>query len=527
MSGNEQRVGRETGTPKPSGYASYALGVLFLVYLVNFIDRQMITILAPAIKRDLGLDDADIGFLYGTAFAVFYALFGIPLGRLADSWHRVRLLTIGLALWSAMTALSGLARGGAMLAGARIGVGIGEATASPAAYSLISDMFPREMRATALAIYSAGAYLGGGLSLMIGGYVAGAWDQAFPDGGAIGLAGWQVAFMAVGSPGLLLALWVATLRDPVRGLMDGVPVPASTAPFRDLVDELFAAIPPFTLVAAARRGRRAFAFNLAAALLVAVSSWALAELTGAVLQWICIGIGYYAVYSWVCALRHSDPATFALIWKSRAFLATVLGYGVIAFLTYGTAAFAPVYALEALGANAQMVGFWIGGGTALAGFLGVVLGGRLSDRLHRHHPAGRIAVLAIALVTPVVPVVLAFGLSDGAADFAWFCFWIAIANFLFSLALGAAAATSQDLVLPHMRGTATASLLLATTLIGLALGPYAVGELSASTGDLGLAVMSLFAVVPLGIGLLYQAWRHVPSAAGDIVEHARRANKAT
>jgi MFS family permease len=526
MSGTERTMNGETGAEKPSGYACYALGVLFLVYLVNFIDRQMITILAPDIKRDLGLDDADIGFLYGTAFAVFYALFGIPLGRLADSWHRVRLLTIGLAVWSAMTAISGLARGGAALAGARIGVGIGEATASPAAYSLISDMFPRDMRATALAIYSAGAYLGGGLSLMIGGYIVEAWDHAYPDGGAVGLAGWQVAFMAVGLPGLLLALWVATLREPVRGGMDGMPVPASAAPFRGFVDELFAAIPPFTLVAAARRGGRAFAVNLGAALLVAAAAWALIALTGAILQWTCVGIGYYAVFSWASALRRSDPATFTLIWKSRAFLATILGYGVIAFLTYGTAAFAPVYALEVLGGDAKTVGFWIGGGSAVAGFLGVILGGRLSDRLHRRNPAGRIAVLAIALVAPVVPVVLAFGLSDGPPDFTWFSFWIAIANFLFSLALGAAAATSQDLVLPRMRGTATAALLLATTLIGLALGPYTVGELSASTGHLGLAVMSIFAVVPLGLGLLHQAWRHVPCAASDIVERARGAGEA-
>src|ERR1043165_2746258 len=112
---------------KASPYAWYVLFVLFLVYALNFIDRQILTILAPHIRKDLGLSQADIGFLYGTAFGVFYALFGIPLGRLADNWHRVRLMTIGLALWSAMTALSGLARNGLHLAGARIGVGIGEA----------------------------------------------------------------------------------------------------------------------------------------------------------------------------------------------------------------------------------------------------------------------------------------------------------------------------------------------------------------------------------------------------------------
>ena len=139
--------------PKTPVYAWYVLGILFFVYVLNFIDRQIISILAEDIKRDLALRDEDLGFLYGTAFGVFYALFGIPLGRLADNWHRVRLMTLGLALWSTMTALSGFARSGTALAGARIGVGIGEASASPSAYSLISDWFPKRLRATALAIY--------------------------------------------------------------------------------------------------------------------------------------------------------------------------------------------------------------------------------------------------------------------------------------------------------------------------------------------------------------------------------------
>ena len=137
---------------KPSRYSWYVLGVLVIVYVLNFVDRQILSILANDIKRDLGLNDAQLGFLYGTAFAVFYALFGIPLGKLADNWHRVRLMSLGLALWSAMTALSGFARNSVQLTVARIGVGVGEATASPAAYSLISDYFPKHMRATALAI---------------------------------------------------------------------------------------------------------------------------------------------------------------------------------------------------------------------------------------------------------------------------------------------------------------------------------------------------------------------------------------
>ncbi len=149
---NEMAAARaEEAAPVPA-YSWYVLSVLVVVYILNFIDRQIVSILAVDIKADLGLTDSDMGFLGGAAFAVFYALFGIPLGRLADNWHRVRLLTVGLALWSVMTALSGFARNQLSLSLARMGVGIGEATASPTAYSLISDYFPKRQRATAIAI---------------------------------------------------------------------------------------------------------------------------------------------------------------------------------------------------------------------------------------------------------------------------------------------------------------------------------------------------------------------------------------
>ncbi len=516
---------------RASPYAWYALSLLFLVYVFNFVDRQIITILAPDLKADLGLNDADIGFLYGTSFAVFYALFGIPLGRLADSWHRVRLMTIGLGLWSAMTAMSGLAANRLQLSVARMGVGIGEATAGPASYSLISDLFPKRMRATALAIYSAGLYFGGGISLMIGGAIVDRWNTLYPGGGPLGLVGWQVAFMAVGLPGLLLAAWVATLREPIRGLVDGVPTAPHPQPFKGFSEELFAIIPPFTIIAAARRGSRALIINLLVLGAVAAAGWiivALRDSPSARLQWGCIGFGVYAVFSWAASLKERDPPTFALIWRSRAFLSTIFGYGTVAFMSYATTAFVPTYAQQVLGEPAKLVGLWIGGMAAVSGFLGVIIGGRVSDALRQRYESGRIMVVLFGLLAPGLFVWLAFTTHPdphSSMDFVRFVACAVTANFLGSSALGAAAATTQDLVLPRMRGTATATFFVATTLYGLAMGPYMAGQVSTITGDLSVGVRSALLLIPVGLTLLIIALRTVPHAAASVVERARAAGE--
>lgn len=199
-----------TNEPFDRGYAHYALGLLVLLYVISYIDRQVLAVLLEPIKRDLGVSDTAMGLLSGLAFALFYTTAGVPIARLADRGKRRDVIVVGVVIWSAMTACCGLARNFVQLAAARVGVGIGEASLSPAAHSLISDLFPPERRATALAIFN----IGGNVGVMLG-FIAGGWiGETF---------GWRMAFMIVGLPGLAAAaLTRFTLREPPRGLSDGI-----------------------------------------------------------------------------------------------------------------------------------------------------------------------------------------------------------------------------------------------------------------------------------------------------------------
>ncbi len=518
-------------------YSWYALGVLVMVYVLNFIDRQILSILANDIKADLGVDDAYLGFLYGTAFAVFYSLFGIPLGKLADSWRRTRLLAIGLTLWSTMTALSGFAREATTLTVARIGVGVGEATASPSAYSLISDWFPARLRATALAIYSSGLYIGGGVSIWIGALIVENWNEAFPEGGPLGLAGWQAAFLAVGIPGLLLAVWVLSLKEPVRGAIDGLPTPEEQAPFAGFLRELVEVIPPLTLIGAGMRGAGALATNLAGFAFFAVVALGLSQVVPASAnlipglpdgsfkvsdQWLFLGLGYYAVFSWAMGLRARDLPTFRLTWGSSAFLCVILGYGMVAFMAYANSYWSAPYAERVFGVSKYELGLLLGAPGALAGFLGVVLGGRMADWLLERRADGRIWVIMFGLLTPV-PLVYWNFTTDSLNVYYVLSF---LTNMLTASALGAAAASSQALVLPRMRGLATATFFLATTLVGLGLGPFMAGYVSAINGDnLSTGVLSTLVVTPIGLALLLGALVLFPKAIGQIRQRAEEAGE--
>lgn len=502
---------------KPAtAYSWYVLSVLVLVYILNFIDRQILSILAVDIKRDLSLTDGQLGFLGGAAFAVFYALFGVPLGRLADRWHRVRLLTIGLVLWSTMTAVSGLARNYFSLSLARMGVGVGEATASPTAYSLISDYFPSRQRATALAIYSSGLYLGGGVSLLIGAKISQVWDAAYPRGGIGGLVGWQAAFLAVGLPGLLVAIWVASLREPARPPTENA---SGHGPLRDFFTDLSMLLPPFTLYHALRRGPMAALVNLAMAAAMIGLAVVMIGLTGNLPQWSAMAFGYYAVFSWAATLRRHDPATFALIWGTPAFICTALGYGLVSLGAYALAFWSAPYAETVLKLPKAELAFVLGGSGALSGFLGVILGGRFADWLRGRNPSGRILVVMFGIIAPVIPIWFGFTTENSVVFYTMHF----LAGLFSATALGAAAATTQDLVLPRMRGTATASFFLATTLVGLAIGPYMVGQISELSGSMRIGVLSLIGVAPISLALLIYAYRTLPEAEATIAERARAA----
>ncbi|MEW6128508.1 MAG: MFS transporter [Acidobacteriota bacterium] len=215
---NDTRINAaEPDYPAP-GYAWYMVGVLTIIYIFSFIDRQILSLLVEPITKDLQISKTQLSLLMGFAFVFFYTLFGIPLGRLADIKSRRTIIAIGCAFWSVMTALCGIAQNYMQMFLYRLGVGVGEASLSPAAFSLISDSFRKERLATAISVYSMGIYLGAGMAYLLGGVVVGLVSSQemyqLPLVGAT--RPWQVIFFIVGLPGILLALLMYTIQEPVR-----------------------------------------------------------------------------------------------------------------------------------------------------------------------------------------------------------------------------------------------------------------------------------------------------------------------
>lgn len=370
---------------KTSRRAGYTLAVLFVVYIFNFVDRQILSVLLVPIKAELGVSDTAMGFLTGFAFALFYTTAGIPIARLADRTSRTHIIAIGLVVWSGMTAASGLARSFVQLALARVLVGVGEAAASPAAHSLISDYFPPARRATALAIYTMGANVGILLGLAGGGWLA----QYF---------GWRAAFYVVGLPGLLMAVVVwLTLEEPPRGAADARVADAEAMP------------------------------------------------------------------STFEVLEH--------LWRLPSFRHLTLAGGIYALAGYGFMTWVPAFLARVHGLSTGEAGTWAGIMIGGGGALGAFIGGQLCDRLSPRDVRWQMWVPALGGLL-IVPFGLGFVLLDDVRLALLFYAPAAVAG---SFYVGPTFAVTQALARLRMRALAAAIVLFVLNLVGLGLGPVAIG----------------------------------------------------
>ncbi|MBZ9663203.1 MFS transporter [Pseudomonas sp. LMG 31766] len=215
----------------PSSARAWAtVAILMVAYVLSFVDRQILNLLVEPIRRDLAINDTQMSLLMGLSFALFYTVCGIPLGRVADTRSRRGLIAVGILFWSAATAACGMAKLYWQFLLCRIGVGVGEAALSPAAYSLIADSFPAERRATAISVYSMGVYLGSGLAFLVGGLViqfaSAQGDVTLPVLGEV--RPWQLIFLILGVAGVFFTLLMLAIKEPVRrGAGAGVAVPLS------------------------------------------------------------------------------------------------------------------------------------------------------------------------------------------------------------------------------------------------------------------------------------------------------------
>jgi len=462
--------------PKVGGRsAKITLVLLVIVYMFNFVDRQILSVLAEDIKADLNITDSDLGFLFGTAFAVFYSIFGIPLGKLADSWSRKNLLSIGLATWSLMTVLSGTAKSFGALSVYRVGVGIGESSASPSSYSILSDYFSPKIRSTILSIYSSGVYLGAGIGLFLGGWIVEVWTNTFPDPNLapLGLKGWQAAFMLVGFPGIVLACFTWRIKEPKRGGSEGIEsLQEESSPFKSMLDEFIGLSP--LIILQDKSPLKALLINAVIASLISLTCYGLYLITNDLIQWLAFGVGLYLLSCWIQGLKNRDPITFGLIFKTKSLIFAVIGFPFIAFVTYSMAAFGPAFYMRNFGISEGEVATILGLITAVSGTVGVILGGYLGDKLRAKYINGRLYV-GFMVIAIAIPTGLGFLFTE---SLKMSYLYYSIFQIATPLWVGIAPTTVSDLVLPRMRGVTGAFYILMVSMLGLALGPYTIGKLS-------------------------------------------------
>ena len=366
---------------------NYTLGILTLVYTFNFIDRQLLSILQEAIKTELLLTDAQLGLLTGFAFAMFYVTAGVPIARLADRSNRRNIVAASVGLWSFMTAISGFVQNYAQLLLARIGVGIGEAGGSPPSHSIVSDIFPKEQRASALSFYSTGVNLG-----IMFGFLFGGWLNEF--------FGWRAAFLVIGVPGIVLAgIVFATVPEPIRGLLENKKASDAQVPFSEVV---------------------------------------------------------------------------AGLWQRKTFRHMAFACGLNAFAGYGTVNWAASFFIRSHGMTTGELGTWLALSTGLVGAIGIFAGGFLGDKLGARDTRWYLWVPGLSTLL-VVPGMLVVFLTSNTYLALVYMF---VPGFLQNIYLGNSIATTHNLVGLRWRSTSSAILFLILNIIGLGLGPFAVGLLS-------------------------------------------------
>ncbi|MBO9580548.1 MAG: MFS transporter [Sphingobium sp.] len=521
----------------------YALVLVSSSQAISLLDRQILSILAPSIRADLKIGDAELGLLYGTVFALFYALFSLPLGRLVDGWVRTRLLGICLAAWSACAGLAAFAGGFGLLAISRLGVGVGEAAAQPAANSIIFDTFPRSKRGTAMAAMGIATALGLGLSMTLGGVVASWWDHRYPAGSAPGgFSGWQFAFLVAAIPGFILSLLILRLKEPVRGGVDGIPTPADPAPFK-ASGAVLAAVTPganwFSLWSR-RASASQWLFNIASLLVIFAVCYGMTRFTQSysprppvkalgleidahVMQWFVVGFGLFVIVNLFQSFKLTDKPAYHVIVSPSILLLMVVG-GLQTSINYGVMGFTPSFLVREFHLSLAATALQFGLLSAAIGIVGPIIAGPLSDWLTaRMGGKGRIWLTLFSLgVSPL------FGIWTYSADSAG-AFYLRFT--LYSIILTAwmppVYSLIYDLVLPRMRGIASSTYIIVSTLLGLGMGPYFVGIVSDHNGgDLGQAIMSVNIVSPVIVIVLLVLLLRINRDESTVISRARKGGEA-
>lgn len=466
-------VGVEDKAPSPA-YRYYVLAILIFVYMLNFVDRQIIGILAAPLKEEFQLSDSQFGLLGGIAFASVYSTLAIPLAWLADRSSRVWIMTGALTVWSGFTALCGIAGSFGQLFLFRMGVGVGEAGGVAPAYSLIADYFPPNQRARAMAAFAFGIPLGTAGGTLIGGLLAAQY-------------GWRTAFVAVGILGVLVApLLRLTVRDPKRGGTD----------------------------AAAHAQAQAEAQSQARTSAQQATSPAASDDTGLgrKVALVCFGIGgVFAALGLLSLMKIGiqNPlipffgaglmtvigismwiakTTGSVIMKKKSFWFLSLGAASSSVCGYGVAGWLPLFFMRSFDLTLSQVSWYYAGIALIGGLLGIWMGGVVADRMAKKSKGAYPLVPAVAFIISAPCFILAMnspaliGLLPGGGSHAMalvLAFLIFLIPTGLNLAwLGPITAAVQHLAPAPMRSTASAIFLLINNLLGLAVGFFYFGWMS-------------------------------------------------